>query len=157
MARARAKQPAVVHVTTRGGPHAGLSTATVKRRTEKMTRALGLTDVEISVAIVGDDEIHELNKSWRHKDKPTDVLSFPMQELAPGDRPAAGLLGDIIVSAPTAQRQADANDRPLLDEATMLLAHGLLHLLGYDHQNDRDEAAMNARTRDLEAAARSRG
>jgi probable rRNA maturation factor len=67
-----------------------------------------------------------------------------------------GLLGDVIISIETAERQARENDRPLSEELTMLLAHGLLHLLGYDHLTDAEERAMTEATRELEKAAASR-
>lgn len=143
-----------VLVTTQNGPHAGISSATLKRRAEKMVRALNLRGVEISIAVVDDRKIHELNREYRRKDKPTDVLSFPLQELVAGDAPAPGLLGDVILSADTARRQAAARRRPLLDELTMLLAHGLLHLLGYDHRTDAEEREMKTQTERLELAAR---
>ena len=109
-----------------------------------------------------DAGIHALNQTYRHKDKPTDVLAFPLQELAPLHTlpaPPEGLLGDVILSIETARKQAKQHRRPLLGELTMLLAHGLLHLLGYDHQTDAEERDMTVRTRTLEAAAgaRSRG
>ena len=120
-----------------------------------MLEHLGLAkrDVELSVALVSDARIHELNRSFRKKNKPTDVLAFAMNE-GEGLGEGSGLLGDVIISVDTARRQAKANRRPLLDELTMLLAHGLLHLLGYDHRNDREERVMTAKTRELEAAAR---
>jgi len=160
---------AVVRVTTRGGPFAGVSAAVMKRRAEKMLRHLALDEVELSVALVDDPTIHELNRVYRGKDKPTDVLAFPLQELEPpGGRTGrkrgakaspkrpTGLLGDVIISIETARRQAGRHRRPLLGELTMLLAHGLLHLLGYDHQTDAEEREMTARTQELEAAAASR-
>ena len=66
------------------------------------------------------------------------------------------VLGDVVISVDTARRQAASRRRPLLDELTLLLAHGLLHLLGYDHETDAEEAEMNAATRDLVAAASRR-
>jgi probable rRNA maturation factor len=147
------EKPAVVRVTTQGGPFAGASPAVVRRRAEKMLALLGYRGVELSVALVDDAIIHALNRTYRHKDKPTDVLAFPLQEMAAGDRPAPGLLGDVIVSIETARRQAKRRRRPLLAELTLLLAHGLLHLVGYDHRDDAEERAMTARTRTLEAAA----
>lgn len=152
---------AVVRVATRGGPYAGVSTAVMRRRAEKMLGHLGLGEVELSIALVDDPTIHALNRDYRRKDKPTDVLAFPL--LAEGAsrrggraRPKAhvtGLLGDVILSIETARRQARSHRRPLLRELTMLLAHGLLHLLGYDHHTDAEEREMTARTRELEAAA----
>jgi probable rRNA maturation factor len=152
----RRKSPAraLVRVTTQGGPFEGVAPVTLKRRCEKMIDALDLAGVELSVALVDDAAIHALNRDYRHKDKPTDVLAFPMQEGGPFE-PGA-LLGDVIVSIDTARRQAAKRRRPLLDEVTMLLAHGLLHLVGYDHQTDAEEREMKARTRDLEQAAARR-
>jgi probable rRNA maturation factor len=145
---------AVVHVTTRGGPFEGVSSAVVRGRAEKMLRHLRLTKVELSIALVDDAAIHELNREYRHKDKPTDVLAFPLQDPVPED--VEGLLGDVIISIDTARKQARKHKKTLLAEMTMLLAHGLLHLLGHDHQTDEQERAMTARTRELEAAAAKR-
>lgn len=122
-----------------------------------MLAALELSGAELSVALVDDGAIRELNRDYRHKDKPTDVLAFAMEEGAPSPAPqGARMLGDVIVSIETAARQARKRRRPLLDELTMLLAHGLLHLLGYDHQTDAEEREMTAKTRELESAAKAR-
>lgn len=145
---------AVVKVSTQGGPFAGVSARVIKGRAEKMLRHLGLAEVELSVALVDDATIHALNREFRHKDKPTDVLSFPQFDPVPVD--VAGLLGDVILSIETARRQAKLHRRPLLAELTMLLAHGILHLLGHDHRDDAEEQAMTARTRELEVAAAAR-
>ncbi|AUX19577.1 16S rRNA maturation RNase YbeY [Sorangium cellulosum] len=165
----RPAAPAVVSITTQGGPFRGVSAAAVRRRAGKMLAHLALEGVELSVALVNDPAIHELNRTYRRKDKPTDVLAFPMSDqngAGPRKRgrrgpvdPSAwhGLLGDVIVSIDTAARQAAERDRPLLDEITMLLGHGLLHLLGYDHKTDAEEREMTALTRELEVAAASRG
>jgi probable rRNA maturation factor len=120
-----------------------------------MLHHLALGGAELSVAIVDDGTMRVLNRRHRGKDKPTDVLAFPMDEWASGG-PPAGLLGDVILSAETARRQARRHRRPLLDEVTMLLAHGLLHLLGHDHRTDAEEREMTARTRELEQAAGAR-
>jgi probable rRNA maturation factor len=129
----------------------------VKRRAEKMLAALGLTGAELSVALVDDAAIRALNRDYRRKDRPTDVLAFAMEE-GEGALAASGarVLGDVIVSIDTAARQARRRRRSLLDEWTMLLAHGLLHLVGYDHETDEEERVMTAKTRELEAAARAR-
>jgi len=156
----------VVDVTTRGGPVVGVSNAAIRLRAVKMLEHLGLDGVELSVALVHDAAIHELNRTYRRKDKPTDVLSFPLHERPPGWKPKGargtaigagfpftGPIGDVILSVDTARRQAEEAARPLLAELTMLLAHGLLHLLGYDHRTDAEDREMTARTRELEAAA----
>jgi len=128
----------------------------MRRRAEKMMAHLDLRAVELSIALVDDATIHALNRSYRRKDKPTDVLAFPLEDVAPGAAPRAGLLGDVILSVDTARKQARQNKRPLLAELTMLLAHGLLHLIGYDHRTNAEEREMTARTRELEAAASRR-
>ena len=151
--RATAKG-SVVKISTQGGPFAGVSASVIKRRAEKMLRHLGLAEVELSVALVDDATIHELNREYRHKDKPTDVLSFPQHDPVPED--VTGLLGDVILSIETAEKQAKKHRRSLLAELTMLLAHGILHLLGHDHRDDEEERAMTARTRELEVAAATR-
>ncbi len=141
-------------VTTRGGPFAA-DRRTVARRAHKMLRALGLHPVELSVALVDDATIAALNRDYRGFDKPTDVLAFAMREgAALAGTGAREVLGDVIISVPTAERQARRRRRSLSDELTMLLAHGLLHLLGYDHQTDAEEREMTEMTRTLEAAAR---
>lgn len=150
--------PNVVNVSRSAGKLAGPSRPVIERRAAKMLAALDLHDAELSVALVDDAAIHELNRTYRHKDKPTDVLAFAMREAGEQAAPSGApeLLGDVIISLETAAKQAKKHKRSLLDEVTMLLAHGLLHLLGYDHQNDEDERAMNAETRRLEAAASRR-
>lgn len=139
-------------MTVQGGPFPGISRAVVERRALKMLRALALPAVELSVALVDDAAIHELNRTYRKKNKPTDVLSFAQKDdpkqLRDGD-----LLGDVILSVPTTERQARERGRPVLDELTMLLAHGMLHLVGYDHRNDAEERVMRGRTEELERAA----
>jgi len=163
-----AKVESQVSACTQGGPFPEISTATVKRRAEKMLASLGLTGAELSIALVDDATIHALNRDYRGKDKPTDVLAFAMEEgeQVPSARsvgspsPSGGqdsrVLGDVIVSIDTAAKQARKRRRPLLDEVTMLLAHGLLHLLGYDHQDDEEEREMVAKTRELEQVATRR-
>lgn len=148
------KRAAIVEITTRGGPFAGVSATVIRGRAEKMLRHLGLAEVELSIALVDDATIHELNRDYRKKDKPTDVLAFPLSEPVPAK--PTGMLGDVILSIDTARKQAKKHRRPLLGELTMLLAHGLLHLLGHDHQTDAEEREMTARTRELEAAAAAR-
>lgn len=82
----------------------------------------------VSVLVCGDARMRALNRTWRRKDRPTDVLSFPSEE--------AGLLGDVAIDLPYAARQARARGHATRRELQVLLAHGLLHLLGYDHETD---------------------
>jgi rRNA maturation RNase YbeY len=88
--------------------------------------------VELSVLLCDDARIRELNKEWRQKDAPTDVLSFPQDQ--PLDGAPLLLLGDVVISIETAARQAQERGHSLLDELRILLVHGLLHVLDYDHE-----------------------
>ena len=91
---------------------------------------------ELAVALVGDQKMRALNRRYRRTDRPTDVLSFPATPgpwpLAPGPRP----LGDIVIATGVARRQARAAGHPLGTELRRLALHGLLHVLGYDHERD---------------------
>jgi len=112
---------------------------------------------EVSVYFTGDEEIHRLNREFREVDRPTDVLSFPMQELTPGDfdpdeeeiDPESGRLplGDVILSCETASRQAEELGHSAIREMAYLSVHSILHLLGYDHV---DEAEMKKQMRGRE-------
>lgn len=101
---------------------------------ESLLRAEGWpTDVEVDLWLSTDPEIHALNREHRGKDRPTDVLSFPQYE--PGERPTPGLpahLGDVVISIPTATRQASERGVSLSQEIVWLFLHSLLHLIGYD-------------------------
>lgn len=116
-----------------------------------MLRALGLKRGELSVLLCDDTTIRRLNREYRGQNKATDVLAFAMQE-GPGPKHRPELLGDVVISIPTATRQARHHDRPIVQETTFLLAHGLLHLLGYDHQTVGETRRMGAMTDVLLAA-----
>ena len=108
--------------------------------------ALKLREVAVSIVVVGDARMTALNTQWRDKEKTTDVLSFPAGEpVGPGPR----LLGDVAICLPTAVRQAKALGTSVDDEARLYLAHGLLHLLGHDHQTKADERRMSLLERKL--------
>ena len=99
----------------------------------------GLKGSEVSLSIVDDREMHELNLQYRGVDRTTDVLSFPLEE----DRPKEPcLLGDIIVSAPKAKQQAEEYGHSLMREMSFLVVHGTLHLLGYDHMTPEEDEEM---------------
>jgi probable rRNA maturation factor len=105
--------------------------------------------IELSVRLAGDEEVRELNAHWRGKDKPTNVLSFPMAEAyeleqSDEDGPAI-MLGDIILAHGVCAAEAADKGVSVTDHATHLVVHGTLHLLGYDHQADSDAADMEAR------------
>jgi probable rRNA maturation factor len=128
----------------------------ILRRAEAMLALLQLEKAELSLLLSDDEAIRALNKDYRGKDKPTDVLAFPMREGDFGRFHAAlpsSLLGDVIVSVPTAKRQAITAKREPLGEITMLVAHGLLHLLGWDHETPSKDKKMRAETDRLVAAA----
>jgi probable rRNA maturation factor len=150
----------VVRLVVEGGPYAGVSRADVVRRVRAMLGALELADGEVSIVLTGDDQIQKLNRIYRRKNRPTDVLAFALRE---GDHSehAGSLLGDVVVSIPTARRQALARGRSLGPELTMLLAHGLLHLLGWDHDTPGRDRRMRRETDRLcmaaEEAVRARG
>lgn len=100
---------------------------------------MGYPDTELSILITGDDEIKTLNERYRGKKEPTNVLAFPMWE-GPGPDPGTGLLGDIVISADRAQEESRCIGEPVHDTFYRLLIHGLLHLLGYDHERSAKEA-----------------
>jgi len=95
---------------------------------------------EIGLQIIQDEQMQQLNLEYMGVDAPTDVLSFPV----PFENPDTGnpYLGDILISYPTAARQAQAAGHPLEEEISLLLVHGILHLLGYDHLTPEEKAAM---------------
>ncbi len=147
--------PVRVRAERGGGANAALR-ARLKRRAEAMLAFLQLSESELSLVLSGDSQIHQLNKMYRGKDRPTDVLAFPMREGDFGRLHAglpARLLGDVVLSIPTAKRQARAAGKGELGEMTMLVAHGLLHLLGWDHDTKAKERAMVAETEKLVRAA----
>ncbi len=106
---------------------------------------------ELSVALVDDVQIHALNRRYRTVDRPTDVLSFPAGE-APALDEAPALLGDVVISLETAWRQAAEFGHSPEREVGYLTAHGVLHLLGFDHETDEERVAM--RRLEEEALAR---
>jgi len=105
--------------------------------------------VEISVTLTGDEQVRALNAKWRAKDKPTNVLSFPMADERDLSRAnvvtSELLLGDIVVARGVCEAEAAAKGVSIEDHATHLLVHGTLHLLGYDHHDDSEAADMEAR------------
>ncbi|HAR45365.1 MAG TPA: rRNA maturation RNase YbeY [Nitrospiraceae bacterium] len=110
----------------------------MRKRLRILLESLGLPDAELSVSFVGDSFMRTLNRTYRRIDRPTDVLSFSMQEGAfPRIQP--DVLGDIVIAVPVAARQASAAGHDLHCEIDLLLIHGLLHLLGYDHERGRRE------------------
>lgn len=110
---------------------------------------------EVSLTLVDDEQIHELNRDYRGVDRPTDVISFALEE---GDEPAIiggpaeMLLGEIVISMETAMRQAAEYGHSLEREVAFLALHGMLHLLGYDHMTQEDEKRMFDKQTEILAA-----
>ncbi|WP_182084244.1 rRNA maturation RNase YbeY [Aureimonas sp. ME7] len=98
-------------------------------------------DTEVSVTLSSDEDVRALNAEWRGKDKPTNILSFPMVALEPGDTPGP-MLGDLILARETLEREASAEGKTPDDHFRHLLVHGLLHLLGHDHEDEEEAEAM---------------
>jgi probable rRNA maturation factor len=110
----------------------------------KLSKHLDCADKEISLYFVNDQTIQQLNKQYRNKDKPTDVLSFSLQEGEFGNI-NPHILGDIVISLDTAAAEASENSFSLDEEINFLIIHGLLHLLGYDHENTTKDLAKKMR------------
>ena len=107
---------------------------------------------ELSILMVGTDVMTELHVQWMDEPGPTDVLSFPMDELRPGrenDVTPAGLLGDVVLCPEVAAQQAKAAGHSTVEEMLLLTTHGILHLLGYDHAEPEEEKEMFALQRKL--------
>ena len=115
----------------------------------------------LGLVLAGDRLVRRLNREWRGKDRPTDVLSFPAGDPPPlpvGAEEAAGLhLGEIVISLPRCREQAAAQGVDPGVELARLVIHGVLHLLGYDHEGARERARMQARERKLRAWAAGSG
>jgi len=102
-------------------------------------------DAEVAIVLVDEGAMEALHVQWMDEPGPTDVLSFPMDELRPGtpEHPtAAGLLGDIVLCPQVAEGQAQTAGHSLMDELILLTTHGLLHLLGFDHAEPDEEREM---------------
>ena len=106
---------------------------------------------ELSVVFSDDAHIRTLNSGWRGKDKPTNVLSFPAFPVTPGKR-LPPMLGDVVLAAETVAREAELEGKPLDHHITHLVIHGVLHLIGHDHEDEAEAEAMEA----LERAALAR-
>lgn len=106
-------------------------------------------DVELSIALVDEDEIRGLNAHYRGKDEVTDVLSFETEDEEPGTSEYPHLLGDVVICPSVAARQAEEYGQGFEQEMALLLTHGILHLLGYDHQDDTEAEIMEGREKEI--------
>ena len=134
---------AVDHWVSDAGP--------VKETGEAALAVLDKADHELSILLTDDVTIQKMNAEYRGKDQPTDVLSFSQSESEPFVMPVP-VLGDLVISLETAQRQADERSHPLAAEVRILLVHGLLHLLGHDHLAQDERMAMEQAENTLLAA-----
>jgi probable rRNA maturation factor len=156
---------------TRRGPR--FDSRRLRREVGLMLEFFGLGQAELCISLTSAAQIRVLNRTYRNKDKPTDVLAFPLatpqrpkpkrgkprpprQSAAtpalPPDEPR--MLGDVVISLEAAESQANSRSRPVADEVRFLAAHALLHLLGYDHDTKANKQAMSALTRRVVRAAK---
>jgi probable rRNA maturation factor len=131
----------------------GVDRRLLRSRAVRLLRELSLSRSELSIQLMGDEEIAGLNRTWRGRARATDVLAFPLLE---GDHAAhrGALLGDVVIGIETAARQARARHRSLDDEVGRLLVHGTLHLIGHDHVKQAEARRMRAEERRLWRAIR---
>jgi probable rRNA maturation factor len=130
------------------GPGARLDVALLRKRSQRVLRALGRARDELTLCLVDDDGIAALNRSYRGRPRPTDVLSFSLLE-GDHEQHRGRLLGDVVISVDTAARQARDRHRALDEVAARLLIHGVLHIVGHDHERAEEARAMRAEERRL--------
>ena len=131
-------------------PKIKVDTRKIKQQIGKVMSSLDCNEHEISILFVGDQGIRDLNRQFRGTDRSTDVLSFPQLLDGELELPGAPVLGDVAVSLETASHQSEDHGLSLGEELTLLLIHGILHLLSYDHEiSDREEERMRKKTREL--------
>jgi len=119
----------------------------IRKAAEKVLAMENNENCELSIFLTDDEEIHRLNKIYRNVDRPTDVLAFAMREGS--DNLNYEVLGDVVISMPTAKRQSIAYGHSLESEIALLVAHGILHLLGYDHEKKDDLVIMEKKQKEV--------
>ena len=135
-----------------------VETKRLKAAAVKILNALECTSRELSISLVGDRSIRIINREYLNKDRPTNVISFAMQEgECSGINP--DILGDVVISVDTALKEADAAGVSLYERLVFLLLHGILHLAGYDHERSGEKEArrMEAREKQLFALLKTEG
>ncbi len=138
-----ADEAANVAVTVEGGWHpAEAAGPALRAAAATLAHAAPATSVELSLLLTGDARMRALNRDYRGRNQPTNVLAFPAETAASGVAPR--LLGDVVVAYETAAREARAAGKPLADHLCHLVVHGTLHLLGYDHGINAEAEAMEA-------------
>jgi len=122
----------------------------IEQQIGKVLISLDCNEHEISILFIGDQGIRDLNHQFRNIDRSTDVLSFPQILAGELEIPGALVLGDVAISLETARCQSEKHGLSFEEELTLLLIHGILHLLGYDHEvSDQEEERMRSKTREL--------
>ncbi len=144
----------MVSITFEGRLPAGVGKAELGRlATLAYARGGGRGGASMSLSVVGDAKMRSLNRQWRGKDRTTDVLSFGLKErrgfVLPDKEKAANDIGDLFVSLPQVRRQAKRIGRTVREEFALMVVHGVLHLLGHDHETLRQERAMFALQHDI--------
>lgn len=109
---------------------------------KKITKQLEIEKAVFNIILVNDEEIHELNKKYRNIDRPTDVITFALEDNDNFKNPEIRVLGDIYLCVPIAYEQAKIYGHSRIREICFLATHGILHLLGYDHMNEEEEKEM---------------
>jgi probable rRNA maturation factor len=132
--------------TRRSVPHARALIMWARKSVLLSGYSLQSTAYSLTLRIVGNAESRKLNRTWRGKDKPTNVLSFPYSEpTAYSLQPTVSPLGDLVLCAPVIAREAREQGKPPAAHWAHMVVHGVLHLLGYDHVKNRDAIRMEAR------------
>ena len=131
-------------------PEIKVDTRKIEQQIGKVLTSLDCNEHEISILFIGDQRIRDLNHQFRGIDLPTDVLSFPQVLTGELEIPGALVLGDVAISLETARCQSEEHGLSFEEELTLLLIHGILHLLGYDHEiSSQEEDRMRSKTREL--------
>jgi probable rRNA maturation factor len=126
-----------------------VDTSRLRRSLKRLLKELNCKDIEISLLLVDDDHIREINRTYLKKDRPTNVISFSMTEGSFGNIHPE-ILGDIILSTETAARDALTGHLDFMDEVEFLLIHGFLHLIGYNHENTSTDETEKMKIRERE-------
>ncbi len=124
--------------------------ANIRAAAEKVGELYGVENGEVSITLTNNEYIHELNREYRHIDRPTDVLSFALnesEEPAIENGPDINVLGDLVISVERAEEQAADYGHSVRREIAFLTVHGMLHLLGYDHMEETDRLEMEQEQR----------
>jgi probable rRNA maturation factor len=121
---------------------------TLRRAIKAAALPTGIPESELAIVLTDDDAIRELNRQWRGRDEPTNVLSFPTND-ARTQHAGPRLLGDVVIAYETTTREAQAQGLPLNHHLAHLAVHGYLHLLGYDHESEKEAEIMERLEREI--------